>query len=120
MNSQPQISNSAAVSLGATPAAASTGSLSRNWKWLVPTFVIFLFLPPFAPLGSIFAAMPAAEQVGVIQTQETTYPGVVAEFTECRRKEGVLNIRVRFRNTSDKQVRSEERRVGKECRSRWS
>ena len=102
MNSQAQISNSAAVSPGATPAAASTGSLSRNWKWLVPTFVIFLFLPPFAPLGSIFAAMPAAEQLGVIQTQDTTTSGIVAELTDCRRKEGVLTIKVRFRNTSNK------------------
>ena len=56
-----------------------------------------------APPSSQPADPPVASS-GVIQTQETTYPGVVAEFTECRRKEGVLNIRVRFHNTSDKQV----------------
>jgi hypothetical protein len=44
----------------------------------------------------------AAQQAGVIQTQETTTPGVVAELTECRRQEGVLTIKVRFRNTSNK------------------
>jgi hypothetical protein len=104
MNTQAKISSSAAVSPDATLAAAPKGWFSRNWKWLVPTLVMFFFILPPAYLRSIFAAMPAAEQAGVIQTQETTYPGVVAEFTECRRKEGVLNIRVRFRNTSDKQV----------------
>ena len=48
------------------------------------------------------AGAPAAEQAGVIQTQETRSPGIVGELIECRRKEGVLNIKVRFRNTSDK------------------
>jgi hypothetical protein len=51
------------------------------------------------------APAPAAASSGVIQTQDTTYPGVVAELTECRRKEGVLNIKVRFHNTSSKDVR---------------
>jgi hypothetical protein len=48
------------------------------------------------------APSPAAEQAGVIQTQETTTQGIVAELTDCRRKEGVLTIKVRFRNTSNK------------------
>jgi Cytochrome oxidase complex assembly protein 1 len=60
--------------------------------------------PANPPAPTPAAAPTAAGQAGVIQTQETTYPGVIAEFTECRRKEGVLNIKVRFRNTSDKQV----------------
>jgi hypothetical protein len=60
--------------------------------------------PADPPASAPTAAAPAAEQAGVLQTQETTYPGVVAELTECRRKEGVLNIKMRFRNTSDKQV----------------
>jgi len=44
----------------------------------------------------------AAQQAGVIQTQDTTASGVVAEITECRRQEGVLTIKVRFRNASNK------------------
>jgi hypothetical protein len=48
------------------------------------------------------SSTPAAEQAGVIQTQETTAQGIVAEITECRRKEGVLTIKARFRNTSNK------------------
>jgi hypothetical protein len=48
------------------------------------------------------AEPPAAEQAGVIQSQETTQGGVVADLVECRRKEGVLNIKIRFRNTSNK------------------
>lgn len=41
----------------------------------------------------------------VIQTQETNFSGVVAELTECKRKEGVLSFKVRFRNTSDSPIR---------------
>jgi hypothetical protein len=48
------------------------------------------------------SSTPAAEQASVIQTQETTAQGIVAEITECRRKEGVLTIKARFRNTSNK------------------
>jgi hypothetical protein len=102
MNIEPQISSSAAVSPGATPAAAPKGWFSRNRKWLVPTLVMFFFILPLALLRSIFAALPATEQAGVIQTQDTTSQGVVAELTECRRQEGVLTIKVRFRNTSNK------------------
>jgi len=39
-------------------------------------------------------------QAAPLQTQETNAPGVMAELTECRRSEGVLNMRIRFRNTS--------------------
>jgi hypothetical protein len=38
------------------------------------------------------------------QVQDTNIQGVVAELTECTRKEGVLTVKVRFRNTSDKQM----------------
>jgi cytochrome oxidase complex assembly protein 1 len=47
-------------------------------------------------------ATSASEQAGVIQTQETTSQGIVAEITECRRQEGVLTIKVRFRNSSNR------------------
>jgi hypothetical protein len=55
---------------------------------------------------SIFAQRAARPQTqagsaGVLQTREANISGVVAELTECRREEGVLNIKVRFRNTSD-------------------
>lgn len=59
--------------------------------------------PQATPTGDTQpASSPAAEQAGVIQTQETTSQGIVAELTECRRQEGVLTIKVRFRNTSNK------------------
>jgi hypothetical protein len=54
------------------------------------------------PASSPLTAPPAAEQAGVIQTQETNEEGVVGELIECRRSQGVLNIKVRFRNTSGK------------------
>jgi hypothetical protein len=58
--------------------------------------------PPASQPADPPAPSPAAEQAGVIQTQETTSQGIVAEITECRRKEGVLTIKARFRNTSNK------------------
>jgi hypothetical protein len=103
MSIQPNyMPNSVAASLNATPTAARKGWFSRNWKWLVPTLVMFFFILPLAFLGSIFAAMPGTGQASVIQTQETNQEGLVAELTECRRSEGVLTIKVRFRNTSTK------------------
>jgi hypothetical protein len=59
---------------------------------------------PADPASSTPAAeaAPAAEQAGVIHSQETTAQGIVAEIIECRRKEGVLTIKARFRNTSNK------------------
>jgi hypothetical protein len=57
--------------------------------------------PPSASTSAA-AAAPAADQAAVIQSQETTAQGIVAEITECRRKEGVLTIKARFRNTSNK------------------
>jgi hypothetical protein len=59
-------------------------------------------LPADPPASSSVAAPPPAEQAGVIQTQETNQEGTVGELTECRRSEGVLTIKVRFRNTSTK------------------
>src|SRR5438445_7772205 len=38
------------------------------------------------------------------QTHETNIAGLVAEVTEAKRQEGVLSIRIRFRNTSDKVI----------------
>jgi hypothetical protein len=37
---------------------------------------------------------------GVIKTADTNIAGVVADVTECARKEGVLSVKVRFRNTA--------------------
>jgi len=59
---------------------------------------------PTPPGSSPVAVPPAVQQAGVIQTQETNEAGVVGELTDCRRSEGVLTIKVRFRNTSNKQA----------------
>jgi len=54
--------------------------------------------------GLALGAGLARAQGAPIQTQEINTPGVVAELTECRRSEGVLNMRIRFRNTSSETV----------------
>ena len=40
-----------------------------------------------------------------IQSQDSNVAGIVAEITECKRQDGVLTVRVRLRNTGDKDVR---------------
>ena len=48
------------------------------------------------------AAAGAPQAPAVLQGQETNIPGVVAELTECRSRDGVLSVKVRLRNTSEK------------------
>ena len=51
-------------------------------------------------------SLPSGAQAsaGVIQSQDANQAGVVAEMTECKRAEGVLSVKVRFRNTSNKKM----------------
>ena len=50
---------------------------------------------PAAPAGSAAAPAPAT----VLQVQEVNAPGLLAELTEVTRKDGVLTVKIRFRNT---------------------
>jgi len=50
------------------------------------------------------ATTTAAAAGAVLQTQEVNMPGVVADLTEATRKEGVLTVKVRFRNTGTESV----------------
>jgi hypothetical protein len=45
---------------------------------------------------------PSGSSSDVIQSQDTNTSGIVAEIIQARRSEGVLTIKVRFRNTSNK------------------
>lgn len=60
--------------------------------------------PADPPTSSAATAPSAPEQAGVIQTQETNTGGLIGELTECRRHEGVLTIKLRFRNTTNKRA----------------
>jgi hypothetical protein len=60
--------------------------------------------------GSIFVAFPLfhpvqAQPDSVIQSQETDSAGVIADLIQCKRKKGVLTIKVRIKNTSPETVR---------------
>jgi len=46
------------------------------------------------------AQPPAVAPTASLATQDTNVPGVAADFTECKRKEGVLSVKIRFRNVS--------------------
>jgi Cytochrome oxidase complex assembly protein 1 len=57
------------------------------------------------------AGSPAADPIpgpaaapDVIQSQDSNAPGTVSELIQCKRSEGVLSVKVRFRNTSAKTV----------------
>ncbi len=56
---------------------------------------------PVAPAAAPTAEVaPAPAPVFSILTLDTNTTGVAADFTECKRTEGVLNVKVRLRNTS--------------------
>jgi hypothetical protein len=58
---------------------------------------------PAAPAATPAPAAQAATApapAGALATQDTNVPGIAADFTECKRKEGVLSVKLRFRNTS--------------------
>ena len=52
------------------------------------------------------AAAPAATApaTAALKTGDTNISGVVAEVTECTRKEGVLSVKVRLRNTGSQKA----------------
>ena len=50
-----------------------------------------------APAPAAPAAAPAP--AGALKTEDTNIAGVVADVTECQRKDGVLSVKVLFRNT---------------------
>ncbi len=59
-------------------------------------------------IGTLAGAMlmragiaPALAQTEAIQSQDTNIGGLVADITQCKRKGGVLTLKVRVRNTSD-------------------
>ena len=67
------------------------------------TLRLMLFLGLAA--GAFSAAPVLAQDSKPIRSQDTNASGVVAELMECKREDGVLTVRVRYRNTTDKKVR---------------
>ena len=55
-----------------------------------------------AVAGTLYYASARAQ---AIQGQETNIAGIVAEVVECKRQDGALTVRMRLRNTSDKEIR---------------
>src|SRR2546429_4598069 len=69
------------------------------------------------PISYFLASLAAPLKIGVV-------PGIFADSVEAAAKEAKkqgLDVQVvEFTDWATPNVRSEERRVGKECRSRWS
>ncbi len=72
-------------------------------RLLVVLPVLTLALAIGRPASAQAPTAPAA--AAPLQTQDANTPGVVAELTECKRKEGVLTVKVRFRNSSSDEAR---------------
>jgi len=74
-----------------------------------PTPVATAAAPASAPAAApaavpVSAPVAAAPSGPVLMSQDINQPGITADFTECKRKEGVLNVRLRFRNVSSKEI----------------
>ena len=55
--------------------------------------------PP--PAAAPPAAAPPASTSAALKTQDTNITGVVADVTECKRKDDVLSVKVRFHNAGN-------------------
>lgn len=67
--------------------------MSRSFAKLAARAVAFAVVA--AAGGAAAQPAPAPAPLAV---QDTNHPGVVAELIECKRKDGVLTVKVRFRN----------------------
>ena len=82
------------VGSGPVPPAASPGPIAEQ-----PAAQPYPGVPGAAPAGApATAAAPAAAVV--LASQETNWPGIVAEVTEFRRRGNTLTAKVRLRNTA--------------------
>lgn len=68
-------------------------------KLSVFVIAVIMFNPAF-----LSAQNKTGTSSGYIQSQDTNISGVVAELIECKSKEGVLTVKVRFRNISGSKV----------------
>jgi hypothetical protein len=77
-------------------------ALMANQKKRLPIFALS-WLMALLVVGSMPLALAAPTEP--IQTQDANVSGIVAEIMECKRKDGVLTIKMRLRNISDKDIR---------------
>jgi len=74
------------------PAVASPQTQATQNSTVAP-------LPPPPASGSTPGLLAAASS-GVIQSEDTSTSGVVAELIQCRRAGGVLSVKIRYHNTT--------------------
>jgi len=70
-----------------------------NKSIILASLILVLFF-----IASRNAHTQGAGATKAIQSQDTEISGIAADLTECKRKEGVLSVKVQFRNTSDAPV----------------
>jgi len=57
-------------------------------------------VPPVPQPSASAPSLSAAASSGVLQSQDTSTPGVTGELIQCRRSGGVLSVKIRFHNTT--------------------
>lgn len=55
-------------------------------------------------VASTLVAHSPVVAADAIQAQDSNIDGVVAEVVECKRQDGTLTVKIRFRNTSEKKI----------------
>lgn len=77
--------------------------MKRTIFFLTLSLFIFSILVP--AVSNAQSAAAGSKASGPIQTQETEMSGIVAELNEAKRKDGVLTVKVNFRNTANDPVK---------------
>ncbi len=69
------------------------GAVMKKFVWFLSVVTFMFWMPSF-----VFG------QNDVLQMQQTNIEGIIAEVIECKRKKGILSIKVKFTNKSDDEV----------------
>lgn len=60
---------------------------------------------PASASAPVTQPSPVPAPTTALATQDTNVQGIAADFTECKRKEGVLSVKIRYRNVSPAEAR---------------
>src|SRR5260370_27837284 len=107
----------------------------KKWRWAALAFCLLVLLNPvFLPYFALLNAAFSPNATTLVTPSTLTLHNIVFVFTELSSTQLALNNTVILRTATatigtilalviayvTTRRRSEERRVGKECRSRWS
>jgi hypothetical protein len=83
---------------GPQPAVSSPAAANEQYKAAQNSTAAAV--PPVPQPSASAPSLSAAASSGVLQSQDTSTPGVTGELIQCRRSGGVLSVKIRFHNTT--------------------